>query len=135
MLESSQAVYFCKKIINGLREQPFGWLDQAVVPLLESASEADQRFIVNLLQQDNLANPSPAMKREGATIIVERLQELSLEQRKESWVAESIAALSRVRLLGAYSFLIEIGKDKQFLFIAKWPKLSRIAALRALKNY
>ncbi|CAK8718976.1 hypothetical protein GMJAKD_08245 [Candidatus Electrothrix aarhusensis] len=135
MLESSQGGYFCKKIINGLREHPFGWLDQAVSPLLESDSEEDQRFIVNLFQQDDPANPDAALKREGATIIVERLQILPLEQRKEPWVAESIVALSRVRLLGAYSFLIEIGRDKQFLLIAKWPKLARIAALKALKNY
>jgi hypothetical protein len=135
MLESSQGEYFCKKIINGLREHPFGWLDQAVLPLLESGSETDQKFIVSLLQQDDPANPSPTLKREGATIIVERLQILPLEQRKEPWVAESIVALSKVRLLGAYSFLVEIGRDKQFLLIAKWPKLARIAALKALKNY
>ncbi len=135
LLESSQAVYFCKKLINGLRKHPFGWLDKAVLPLLDGRSEADQQFIVNLLQQENPAHPGPALKEEGAAIIVERLPKLSLEQRKEQWVAESIAALSRVRVLAAYSLLVEIARGKQFLLIAKWPRPVRIAAFKALKNY
>jgi hypothetical protein len=135
LLESSQAVYFCKKLINGLREHSFSWLDKAVLPLLEGSSEADQQFIVNLLQQENPAHPGPALKKEGAAIIVERLPKLPLEQRKEQWIAESIAVLSRVRVLAAYSLLVEIARGKQFLLIAKWPRPVRVAALKALKNY
>lgn len=135
LLESSQAAYFCQKLIDGLREQPLGWLDRAVRPLLDSRSEADQQFIIKLFQQDNPANPSPDLKKEGAAIIVERLPELSLEQRKEQWIAESISALSRIPLLTAYSLLVEIARDKQFLLLAKWPKPARLAALKALEKY
>lgn len=135
LLESSQTTYFCKKLMNGLRKRPLGWLDKAVLPLLDNSSRADQQFIINLFQQDDPAHPGLALKEEGAAIIVERLQKLSLEQRKEQWVTESIAALSRVRVLAAYSLLVEIARDKQFLLIAKWPKPARIAALKALKNY
>ena len=135
LFESSQAMYFCKKIINGLREYPFGWLDRAVLPLLDSTSETDRQFIVNLFQQDNPANPDQDLKEEGAMIIIERLKRLPLEQRKEQWVAESIAALSRFRVSAAHSLLVEIAKGKQFLLVANWPKPARLAALKALKKY
>ncbi|MCI5140555.1 MAG: hypothetical protein D3909_02265, partial [Candidatus Electrothrix sp. ATG1] len=135
LLESSQEEDFCRSVMGGLKASPLGWLDRAVLPFLDCTAKEDQQFIVKLFQQDNPVSPGQELKEEGAAIIIDRLQKLPLEQRKEQWVAESISALSRVRTLSVYSFLVEIAKDKQFLLVSKWPKAARLAALKALKNY
>jgi hypothetical protein len=135
LLASSQAAYFCNKLIQGLKKHPFSWLDKAVLPCLDSNLKEDQSFIGKLFQQEDPAKPDLALKRAGAVIIVERLRNLSLEQRKESWVAETIAVLAKVHVLEAYSLLVEIAQDKQFILLAKWPKSARIAAIKVLKNY
>ncbi len=135
LLASSQAAYFSTKLIQGLKKHPLSWLDRAVLPCLDTRLQGDQQFIGKLFQQANPAKPNVAFKKEGAAIIVAKLRNLSFEQRREPWVAESIAALSKVHLLEGYSLLVEIAQDKQFLLLAKWPRAARLAALKVLKNY
>ncbi|MCI5120295.1 MAG: hypothetical protein D3908_03705, partial [Candidatus Electrothrix sp. AUS4] len=135
LLESSQAVYFSNKLIQGLQECPFSWLDKAVLPFLDSRLETDQYFLVNLFHQENPLYPGQTLKDEGAAIIIERLPQLSAEQKKEQWVAESVAALARTPLLSAYALLVEIARDRPFLRAGKWPKHARLAALKALESY
>ncbi|XCN71281.1 MAG: hypothetical protein Q3M24_13270 [Candidatus Electrothrix aestuarii] len=135
LLESSQVVYFSNRLMKGLQECPFSWLDKAVLPFLDSRSETDQHFLINLFHQENPLYPGQTLRDEGAAIIIERLPLLSAEQKKEQWIAESIAALARTPLLSAYALLVEIAQDRPFLRAGKWPKHARLAALKALKNY
>jgi hypothetical protein len=135
LLQSSQAVYICQKLILGLQQQAIGWLDRAVAPLLDGSLASDRQFLIELLQQADPAAPDQHLKKKGMQIIIERLPALSLKQREEEWVAGSIAALSAVRLQAAYDLLTDIARGKQYLLLAQWPRAARTAAHNVLTRY
>lgn len=135
LLDSQKTTYITKRLVLGLRQQSFGWLDKAVAPLLDSTLPSDRQFIIDLLQQDNAAHPSQGLKKKGMDIIIERLPAISLEQRKEGWVPDTVRALSRVRLRAARNVLNDIVKSRQYLIIPEWPGPARKAAREVLRNY
>ncbi|XOF33924.1 MAG: hypothetical protein ACL93V_01080 [Candidatus Electrothrix sp. YB6] len=135
LLQSSQAVYICKKFILGLQQQAIGWLDRAVAPFLDGSLASDRLFLIELLQQADPAAPDQHLKKKGIQIIIERLPALSLERREEKWVPGSIAALSAVRLQTAYDLLTNIARGKQYLLLSQWPKAARTAARNVLTRY
>ncbi len=135
LLKSSQAAYICEKLIKGLKEQAICWLDKGVIPLLDSRSLSDQRFLLELLRQKNPSNPVQGLKKKGVEIIIERLPEITVEQRKDEWVVDSIAALSHIRLRTARNLLENIIQSRRYLIIPLWPGPARAAARKALSNY
>ncbi|MCI5141390.1 MAG: hypothetical protein D3909_06630 [Candidatus Electrothrix sp. ATG1] len=136
LLKSSQAAYISEELINGLKKRPIGWLDRAVTPYLDSHSATDQRFIIELLRQVNPSKPSQLLKRIGGQIIVRKLPAIPVKQRKEKWVIDSIAALSRIhRLQGVQNVLSNIVQSRRYLIIPLWPRPARTAARKVLNYY
>ncbi len=134
LFDSPRASYLFEQLIPGLQRHPLGWLDQAVNPLLESTNESHQQFIVELLQQDDPDKPSKSLKRKGAVIVVDKLQDIGPEQRGQEWVVMTIGAMARVKIPEGQSLLKKILKSRRFLIIPEWPRVARRAAREALRS-
>lgn len=132
LLGTTDAKYLYERLINGLRQKAFCWLDEAVAPLLDHMHPVHRQFISQLLQQDDPLNPSPSLKKIGAGIIIESLPRIPEEQRMEEWIPVSIAALAKAKNPGAPKMLNGILKEKNFLVIPEWPGPARKAARETL---
>ncbi len=134
LLNSSQAKYINEQLVSGLKLQHLGWLDKALGPLLDDAMPSHQQFIIDLLQQRDPNQPSRSLKKNGASIIVDKLPAISPEQRKEEWVPHTIGALAKAQIPGVRKMLKHIMKSTHYLIIPDWPRATRNAAQEVLKG-
>ena len=131
LLNSSHAPYIYEQLVLGLTRHNLGWLDQVVMPLLDSTLPSHQQFIIDLFRQETPDKPSEHLKKTGGTIIVDRLLTITSELRNAEWVAGAIAALGTVRIAGAQELLHNILTSKHYMFFYDWPKACRNAAREA----
>lgn len=134
LLGSSRSRYICDQLISGLKKNPIGWLDKAVVPLMNAASKPHHQFIIDLLKQKLSDKPDNKLQKKGAAIIVEGLPQIQLEQRGEKWVVDTIRSLGRINVPDGRRVLNEILKSKHYLIVPDWPREARKAAGLSLRR-
>ena len=128
LLRTDIEQFISERVIGGLRRSSPDWLIKAVIPLLDTNKQEHRLFLYSYLREASRKILPATLKQVAAKIIAETLPALPQDRRQESWVQETIAALSQLQTAETRALLDEIAGKKKLLFIPEWPSECRKTA-------
>ncbi|TKB07952.1 hypothetical protein [Desulforhopalus sp. IMCC35007] len=134
LLETSLGDQVALHVLESLKKDPQDQLMQAVAPILDLTKTHHLEFLCNYLMQAHQKEPPLALKMAGGEIILQYLQNITEEEKKNDFLATTIIATSSFYSKGMKDMLEFIVKDKKAVVIPAWPKNCRKAAETALKS-
>ena len=134
LLETSLKIQIGTNIINTLRTNPPDWLSGAVAPFLQIDIPQHMLFLQSYLLSAKQAHFSIKLRVAAGTLVVQRLPEISEEERRAAWVPTTIQAMPEIQIEETRQLLVRIIEEKHMVIVHKWPVACRRAASEALNN-
>ncbi len=132
LLNTTKGELLAKRIFQGFKNNPPGWIIEALFPLLDSNLPLHRKFLFEFLNNTRFSEPTNTMKTLAAQIVGDTLLEIDDEKRKDLAIIKTIKAISQLGSPETYKVLKTIIGKKRFLILPEWPAQCRQAARETL---
>lgn len=132
LLRTPDSARFGQLLLDGFRENPPLGASGGAFVVLRQFDSRSKAFLHEYLRGGGQVSEPERLRRAAASLLMDELKRLAVEQRQDTWVPEAIRTLGSLAVPQARDFLESVVRERRQWIFAAWPASCRQAARQAV---